>query len=104
MLYILRSCAPLYKVHRYTSSKIDKTKIVMINGSLIKVGSIAECSLPIGALYSTFDLHEAIVGIENQLFVLLRVAASHRFHCSVDIFSYSGPAGILGSDGKQNTA
>ena len=23
---------------------------------------------------------------------------------SVDIFSYSGPSGILGSDGKQNTA
>ena len=26
----------------------------------------------------------------------------HRY--SVDIFSYSGPSGILGSDGKQNTA
>ena len=25
-------------------------------------------------------------------------------HYSVDIFSYSGPCGILGSDGKQNTA
>ena len=23
---------------------------------------------------------------------------------SVDLFSYSGPSGILGSDGKQNTA
>ena len=26
----------------------------------------------------------------------------HRY--SVDIFSYSGPSGILGSDGRQNTA
>ena len=26
----------------------------------------------------------------------------HRY--SVDIFSYSGPSGILGSDGKQNIA
>ena len=31
-------------------SKIDKTKIFMTNGSLMKVKSIAECS-------NTFDLH-----------------------------------------------
>ena len=32
-------------------SKIDKTKILMTNGSLMKVESIAECS------WNTFDLH-----------------------------------------------
>ena len=36
-------------------SKIDKTKILMTNGSLMKVESIAECSL--GAFCNTFDLH-----------------------------------------------
>ena len=36
-------------------SKIDKTKILMTNGSFMKVKSIAECSL--GAFCNTFDLH-----------------------------------------------
>ena len=36
-------------------SKIDKTKILKTNGSLIKVESISECSL--GAFCNTFDLH-----------------------------------------------
>ena len=36
-------------------SKIDKTKIFKTNGSLMKVESIAECSL--GAFCNTFDLH-----------------------------------------------
>ena len=35
--------------------KIDKTKVLMTNGSLMKVESIAECSL--GAFCNTFDLH-----------------------------------------------
>ena len=34
-------------------SKIDKTKILMINGSLMKAESIAECS----PFCNTFDLH-----------------------------------------------
>ena len=34
---------------------IDKTNVLMENGSLMKVESIAECSK--GALYNTFDLH-----------------------------------------------
>ena len=33
---------------------------------------------------------------------LLKPPPMHQYR--VDIFSYSGPAGILGSDGKQNTA
>ena len=36
----------------------------MTNGSLLKVESIAECSL--GAFCNTFDLHYAIIGLENQ--------------------------------------
>ena len=36
-------------------SKIDKTKGLMTNGSLMKIESIAECSL--GAFFNTFDLH-----------------------------------------------
>ena len=36
-------------------SKIDKTKVLKTNGSLMKVESIAECSL--GAFCNTFDLH-----------------------------------------------
>ena len=33
---------------------------------------------------------------------LVKLLSVHRY--SVDIFSYSGPSGILGSDGKQNAA
>ena len=36
-------------------SKIDKTKVLMENSSLMEVKSIAECSL--GAFCNTFDLH-----------------------------------------------
>ena len=36
-------------------SKIDKTKVLKTNGSLMKVKSIAECSH--GAFCNTFDLH-----------------------------------------------
>ena len=36
-------------------SKIDKTKVLKTNGSLMKVESITECSL--GAFYNTFDLY-----------------------------------------------
>ena len=36
-------------------SKIDKTKVLKTSGSLMKVESIAECSL--GAFCNTFALH-----------------------------------------------
>ena len=48
--------------------KIDKTKVLMENGSLIKFHSIAECA-PLGAFCNTFDLHQVIIGIENQFLV-----------------------------------
>ena len=42
--------------------KFDKTKVLMTNGSLMKVKSIAECSkvlqnAPRGAFCNNFDLH-----------------------------------------------
>ena len=40
----------------------------MTNGSLMKVESIAECSL--GAFCNTFDLHQAIIGLESQFLVI----------------------------------
>ena len=42
---------PVLKGH----SKIDKTKVLKTHGSLMKIESIAECSL--GAFCNTFDLH-----------------------------------------------
>ena len=48
-------------------SKIYKTKVLKTNGSLMKVESIAECSL--GAFCNTFDLHQAIIGLENHFLV-----------------------------------
>ena len=44
-------------------SKIDKTKILLTNSSLMKVESIAECS--------TFDQHLAIIGLKKQILVFL---------------------------------
>ena len=38
--------------------KIDKTKVLTTNGSIMKVESTAECCL--GAFCNTFDLHKAI--------------------------------------------
>ena len=44
--------------------KIDKTKVLMENGSLMKVESIAECSL--WSILQYFWPGQAIIGIENQ--------------------------------------
>ena len=46
------------------TQKINKTKVLKKNGSLMKVESIAECSL--GAFCNTFDPHKALIGIEYQ--------------------------------------
>ena len=54
-------------------SKIDKTKIFkMTNGSLMKVESIAECCIAecsLGAFHNTFDLHLAIISLEDKSLV-----------------------------------
>ena len=44
--------------------KIDKTNVLKIDGSLIQVESIAECSP--GAFCNTFDLHLAIIGFRTK--------------------------------------
>ena len=48
---LLGTVKPVLRCH----SKIDKTQVLKTNGSLMKVESIAECSL--GAFCYTFDLH-----------------------------------------------
>ena len=46
---------------------------------------------PLGAFCNTFDLHSAIIGLENQFVVFLRVAVSHRFYCILlSLLYYSG--------------
>ena len=65
--------------------KIDKTKILMTNGSLMKVKSVAECSPYFGAFCNSFDLHSAIIGLENQFLLFLRVAVLHRFYCIIHL-------------------
>ena len=50
-------------------SKIDKTKVLKTNGSLMKIKSIAECSL--GAFCNTFDLYKAMTSLEKQFLVFL---------------------------------
>ena len=61
--FIACTVKPVYNSH----SKIDKIKVYLTNGSLMKVGSIAE-------FRNTFDLHKAIIGLENQFSVFLKVA------------------------------
>ena len=55
--------------------KIRQNKDLNKKCSLMKVESIAECSC------NTFDLHYAIISIETQFLVILRVAVLHRFYC-----------------------
>ena len=47
------------------NSQIDKTKVFKTNCSLMKVESIAECSL--GAFCNTFNLYWAIIGLKTIL-------------------------------------
>ena len=64
----------------------------MEDGSLMEVDSIAECSKAI-QFCNTFDLHKAIIGIENQFCVcvcffsgpLRQVLLYFRWQCMIDI-------------------
>ena len=47
----------------------------------MKVESIAE-----GAFCNTFNLHWAIIGIENQFSFFLRVTVLHRFDYIIEVF------------------
>ena len=62
-------------------SKIDKTHILMTNGSLMKIEGLQNA--PHGAFCITFDLHIAIICLEDQFFVFLREAVLDRFYCIV---------------------
>ena len=58
-------------------SQIDKTKILMTNGSLMKVKVLQIA--PLGAFCNTYDMHKTIIGLEKQILVFLRVAVLHWF-------------------------
>ena len=61
LLYVLivDTVKPVLSGH----SKIDKTKIFITNGCLMKIKSVAECN--------TLNLHKAIIGLEKQFLVFL---------------------------------
>ena len=80
----LDSCTCTVKPVLSGHSQIVKTKILMTNGRLMKVESISECSLPLGAFCNTFDLHEVIICHETQFLVVLRVVVLDRFYCIVN--------------------
>ena len=67
-----------------------KTKVLKTNGSLMKVESIAECSL--GAFCNTFDLHLAIIGLENQFLVFF---LSGRLKTGFTVFTYCIPTHFI---------
>ena len=62
------------------TQKIKQKKILITIGSLMNVESIAECS-SLSILQYTFDRNEAIIRLENQFLVFLKVAFLHRFYC-----------------------
>ena len=49
--FVLATVKPVFSGH----SKIDKTKVLKTDGSLVQVESIAECSMR--AFCNTFDMH-----------------------------------------------
>ena len=69
--------------------KKDKKRSLMTNCSLMKVGSIAKCSLGALAFHNTFDLHLAIIGLGhfdsgcftqvmiNLTILILKLSISH---------------------------
>ena len=67
------------------------SKILMTNGSLRKVKSIAECS--IGAFYNTFDLHSAIIGLKTNFFFEWQLKTSF-----IAVRVFTGSDLITGSD------
>ena len=53
----------------------------MTNGSLMKVKSIAECSLEQSAILLACINKQYIIGLENQFLVFFRVAVLYMFNC-----------------------
>ena len=65
-------------------SKIDKTKIFMTNVASRRSRVLQNA--PLGAFCNTFDLHLAIISLENQLFAFMIVAVFTEF--TVELFSF----------------
>ena len=61
----------------------------MTNGSLMKVESIAECSL--GAFCNTLDLHQAIIGLEKLVFFLSGRLKQVLLYCTQNLVAAELP-------------
>ena len=76
----------IFHKNRYNKPSLKRplknrpNKVLKTNGSLMKVKSIAECSL--GAFCNTFHLHQAIISLENQFWSSFWVATQDRFYCT----------------------
>ena len=64
-----KACTNYSKTCQKWPLKNRQNKGLTTNCSLMKVKSIAECSL--GAFCNTFDLHLAIIGLEKQYLVFV---------------------------------
>ena len=64
MFKIRHTVKPVLSGH----SKIDKTKVLKTNGSLMKVKSIAEC--PLVTFWKTFNLHYVIIVVKTKFGLL----------------------------------
>ena len=54
---------------------------------------LLDCHGKLGAFCNNFDLHSAIIGLDNQFSVFMRVAVLHRFYCN-DCFSGQNGSGL----------
>ena len=57
----------------------------MTNDSLMMLMKVELLqNAPLGAFCNAFDLHYATIGLDNQFFIILRLAVLHRFNCTVN--------------------
>ena len=63
--------------------RLDKTKILVTNGSLMQDESIAECSK--GSILQYFRPALSNIDHENQFSIFLSVAVLHRFYCTASV-------------------
>ena len=79
MLKVMDKKRSIKPVLRSGHSKIDKTKILMTNGSLMQVESIAESS-PWSILQYFWPALSDNINLENQVLVLLRAVVLNRIN------------------------
>ena len=58
---------------------------------MISQGSDRALMTLFGAFCNTFDPHKAIISLETQFLVFMRVAVLHRFYCSYELL----PSGLI---------